>query len=139
MFSRSSGRIDSFLDQASFTAVTTAACRTSSLIVLAGQSMPLLFFRTRLTQRQTVDLHPRLFPSLTQQYAEHQPGQTMSEQECRVISLLAIRCSPLQMSVLMVCTKSNISNLRRRLYQKLTGLDGSGSDLDKYIAEMCKK
>ena len=90
--------------------------------------------------REEIDtLHPRLFLSLMQQYAEHQPGQTMSEQECRVISLLAIRCSPLQMSVLMVCTKSNISNLRRRLYQKLTGLDGSGSDLDKYIAEMCKK
>ena len=39
----------------------------------------------------------------------------------------------LQMSVIMVCTKSNVSNLRRRLYHKLTGRDGSGADLDKYV------
>jgi hypothetical protein len=39
-------------------------------------------------------------------------------------------------TVLMVCTKSNVSNLRRRLYHKLTGKDGSGTDLDKYITEM---
>ena len=42
------------------------------------------------------------------------------------------------MSVLMVCTKSNVSNLRRRLYTKLTGKDGSGTDLDRYITELCK-
>ena len=55
-----------------------------------------------------------------------------------VVGLIVIKCSPLQMSVLMVCTKSNVSNLRRRLYQKLTGHDGSGTDLDKYITGMCE-
>ena len=77
--------------------------------------------------------HPQLFRTLHQQYVEHQSDKTMTEQEQHVISLIVIKCSPLQMSVLLVCTKSNISNLRRRLYRKLTGKDGSGTDLDKYI------
>ena len=91
------------------------------------------------TLRNEIDRqYPRLFATLQQQYAEHQPDQTMTEQERHVIGLLAIRCSPLQMSVLLVCSKSNVSNLRRRLYQKLTGHDGSGSDLDNYIAGLCE-
>ena len=73
--------------------------------------------------------HPQLFATLQQQYAEHQR---------HVIGLLAIRCSPLQMSVLLVCTKSNVSNLRRRLYNKLTGRDGSSTDLDQYVAGLCE-
>ena len=80
--------------------------------------------------------HPQLFATLQQQYAEHQPDQTLTEQERHVIGLIVIRCSPLQMSVLLVCSKSNVSNLRRRLYNKLAGKDGSGTDLDKYITEM---
>ena len=91
------------------------------------------------TLRNEIDRqYPKLFATLQQQYAEHQPDQTMTEQERHVISLIAIRCSPLQMSVLLVCTKSNVSNLRRRLYQKLTGHDGSGTDLDRYITKMCE-
>lgn len=77
---------------------------------------------------------PQLFTTLQQQYAEHQPDQTLTEQERHVIGLIVIKCSPLQMSVLLVCSKSNVSNLRRRLYNKLTGKDGSGADLDKYVA-----
>ena len=60
----------------------------------------------------------------------------MTEQERHVVSLIVIKCSPLQMSVLMVCTKSNVSNLRCRLYHKLTGKEGSGMDLDKYVAKL---
>lgn len=69
---------------------------------------------------------PRLFPSLAGQ-------RELTAQEQRVICLIAIHCTPLQMSVLLVCTKSNISNLRRRLYRKLTGRDGSGADLDALV------
>ena len=82
--------------------------------------------------------HPLLFSTLQHQYAEHQPDQTLTEQERHVISLIAIRCTPLQMSVLLVCTKSNVSNLRRRLYNKLTGKDGSGTDLDRTIMGLCE-
>ena len=84
-------------------------------------------------------LHPQLLTTLQQQYAMHQPDQTMTEQERHVVCLLVIKCSPLQMSVLLVCTKSNVSNLRRRLYNKLTGKDGSGTDLDRYITKMCEE
>lgn len=81
-------------------------------------------------------LYPQLFATLLQQYAEHQPGQILTEQERHVISLIVIKCSPLQMSVLLVCTKSNVSNLRRRLFRKLTGKDGSGMDLDQFVAHI---
>ena len=90
------------------------------------------------TLRDEIDrLHPMLFSTLQQQYAERQPDMTLTEQERRVISLIAIKCSPLQMSVLLVCTKSNISNLRRRLFTKLTGQDGSSTDLDQYVTALC--
>ena len=84
-------------------------------------------------------LHPQLFSTLQQQYAEHQPGQAMTLQERRAVGLLAIRCSPQQMAVLMVCTKSNVSNLRRRLYNKLTGEDGCGAALDRYVCRLCER
>ena len=86
---------------------------------------------------QIATLYPTFFPTLTSSYGEQQPEQTLSEQEQRVVCLIAIRCSPLQMSVLMVCGKSNISNLRRRLYRKLTGKEGSGADLDRLVIKLC--
>ena len=74
--------------------------------------------------------HPNLFPRIAEHYE-------LTPQEQRVISLIAIRCTPLQMSVLLVCTKSNISNLRRRLYKKITGNDGSGAELDALVNRYC--
>ncbi len=73
--------------------------------------------------------YPNLFPRIAEHYE-------LTQQEQRVISLIAIRCTPLQMSTLLVCTKSNISNLRRRLYKKLTGKDGTGTDLDKLVSAL---
>ena len=91
------------------------------------------------TLRNEVDhQYPQLFTILDRQYARYQPYQSMTQQERNAICLLTIRCTPLQMSVLLVCSKSNVSNLRRRLYTKLTGKNGSGIDLDKYIIELCK-
>ena len=55
-----------------------------------------------------------------------------------VIGLIVIKCSPLQMSVLLITSKPNVSNIRRRLYHKLTGKEGSGTDLDRYITERCE-
>lgn len=82
--------------------------------------------------------HPQLFNTLQQQYAEHQPDQTLTEQEHHVIGLIVIKCSPLQMSALLITSKPNVSNIRRRLFNKLTGKDGSSTDLDRYITEMCE-
>lgn len=86
---------------------------------------------------QTSTLYPHLFPTLARNYGLQFPGQTLSGQEQRAVCLIAIRCTPLQMSILMVCSKSNVSNLRRRLYHKLTGKEGTGADLDRLIAELC--
>lgn len=86
---------------------------------------------------QTSTLYPHLFPTLVRNYGLQFPGQTLSGQEQRAVCLIAIRCTPLQMSILMVCSKSNVSNLRRRLYHKLTGKEGTGADLDRLIAELC--
>lgn len=70
---------------------------------------------------------------------DHLSGShTLSEQEVRILSLIIIKCTPLQMSVLLVCTKSNVSNLRRRLYKRITGQDGSGTDLDELVNGLCR-
>lgn len=34
--------------------------------------------------------------------------------------------------------KHNVSNLRRRLYRKLSGMDGSGTDLDELVNGLCQ-
>ena len=91
------------------------------------------------TPQRDCRLYPQLFATLQQQYAKHQPDQTLTEQERHIIGFIVIKCSPLQMSVLLVCTKSNVSNLRRHLFNKITGKDGSSTDLDQYIAGLCEE
>lgn len=75
--------------------------------------------------------HPRLFPSLQKEY-------TLTEQEQHAVCLIVAKCSPSQMSVLLVYSKPNVSNLRRRLYTKLTGQDGKGTDLDELVNSLCR-
>ncbi|MBQ0020370.1 MAG: hypothetical protein KBT39_07610 [Bacteroidales bacterium] len=75
--------------------------------------------------------YPQLFPTLQKDY-------TLTEPEARIICLIVAKCAPSQMSVLMVYTRGSISNLRRRLYRKLTGKDGSGADLDELVNGLCK-
>ncbi|MBQ0021216.1 MAG: hypothetical protein KBT39_11940 [Bacteroidales bacterium] len=75
--------------------------------------------------------YPLLFPSLQKDY-------TMTEQEKRAVCLIVAKCTPSQMSVLLVYSKGNVSNLRRRLYAKLTGEDGKGTDLDEMVNGLCR-
>ncbi len=84
------------------------------------------------TQLQNLidEQYPRLFPTLSKKY-------TLTEQEKHTVCLIVARCTPSQMSVLLVYSKGNVSNLRRRLYNKLTGEDGKGADLDKLVATLC--
>lgn len=74
--------------------------------------------------------YPQLFPSLNRDY-------TLTEQETHAICLMVAKCTPSQMCVLMVYTRGGISNLRRRIYQKVTLKDGSGPDLDELVNRLC--
>lgn len=65
-----------FLLNVSFIAVSTAACKSSSLIVLAGQSIPIVFL-TLLTHLQTVDLHPLLFHFILRNISPQWPQKTI--------------------------------------------------------------
>ncbi len=75
--------------------------------------------------------YPELFGKLSENHE-------LSLQEQRIICLITIKCTPLQMSILLVCTKSNISNFRRRLYGRITGTEGNGTDLDKLVNSLCE-
>lgn len=85
------------------------------------------------TQLQNLidEQHPRLFPSLQKDY-------TMTEPEKHAVCLIVAKCTPSQMSVLLVYSKGNVSNLRRRLYAKLTGKGGKGTDLDELVNGLCR-
>lgn len=74
--------------------------------------------------------YPQLFPTLNKDY-------TLTEQETHAICLMVAKCTPSQMCVLMVYTRGGISNLRRRIYQKVTQKDGSGPDLDELVNRLC--
>lgn len=50
------GRKESLSSSAWLTAVTMTLCRSASVTVLAGQSIPLVFLRSRLTHRHTIVL-----------------------------------------------------------------------------------
>lgn len=82
-------------------------------------------------QSLSEEQYPQLFPTLQRDY-------TLTEPEARIICLIVAKCAPSQMSVLMVYTRGSISNLRRRLYRKLTGKDGSGTDLDELVNSLCR-
>lgn len=75
--------------------------------------------------------YPQLFPTLNKDY-------TLTEQETHAICLMVAKCTPSQMCVLMVYTRGGISNLRRRIYQKVTQKDGSGPDLDELVNDLCR-
>ncbi len=75
--------------------------------------------------------YPQLFPSLQKNY-------TLTEPEAHAICLIVAKCAPTQMGILLLCTRGHVSNLRRRLYQKITGMDGTGADLDKLVNSLCE-
>ena len=60
----------------------------------------------------------------------------MSSNEYQVCLLVKVGFSPKDISILMGLSPSNISNIRKRLYLKMTGMDGSAKDFDKYIKSL---
>jgi len=60
----------------------------------------------------------------------------LSDSEYHVCLLVRAGFSPADIGILMQQSPSNISNIRKRLYQKMTGKDGSPKDFDKYIKSL---
>ena len=60
----------------------------------------------------------------------------ISTRERRLCILTRMRFLPSEQAVLLVTTRSNISNMRARLFRKLTGRSVSASDFDQYIQEI---
>ena len=60
----------------------------------------------------------------------------LSDSEYHVCLLVRAGFSPADIGILMQQSPSNISNIRKRLYLKMTGKDGSPKDFDKYIKSL---
>lgn len=72
------------------------------------------------------EVHPSFIP-LLQQFGE------MNALEFQVSILLKLGFSPMHIASLVLRDKSTISAIRRRLYKKITGQNGSPSDWDNII------
>jgi tetratricopeptide (TPR) repeat protein len=57
----------------------------------------------------------------------------LTPMEYQVCLLIKLNLTPIQMATLMLRDKSTISAIRRRLYKKITGQDGSPADWDNII------
>ena len=60
----------------------------------------------------------------------------LSDSEYHVCLLVRADFSPADIGIFMQQSPSNISNIRKRLYLKMTGMDGSPKDFDKYIKSL---
>ena len=60
----------------------------------------------------------------------------LSDSEYHVCLLVRAGFSPADIGILTQQSPSNISNIRKRLYLKMTGKDGSPKDFDKYIKSL---
>ena len=57
----------------------------------------------------------------------------LSPAEFQMCMLLKVRTSPAEIAAVLKRDKSTISSMRRRLYKKVFGKDGSGRDWDEFV------
>lgn len=57
----------------------------------------------------------------------------MNANEYLVCLLVKVGFLPTEISVLTGLSQSNVSNIRKRLFEKMTGDKGSAKDFDQYI------
>lgn len=57
----------------------------------------------------------------------------VNEYEYQVCMLIRTGFTPSDICILMNTSKSSIANVRKKLYKKLTGRNGSSKDFDAYI------
>jgi len=59
----------------------------------------------------------------------------LSEVDIHVCYLLKLGITPTEMAHIMVCQTNTVSTIRKRLYRKIHGVDGTPSQLDRFIEE----
>ena len=74
-------------------------------------------------------VYPRFSSSLYGLY-------NLSPTEYHMCMLLKIRTAPIEIAAVLNKEKSTISSMRRRLYRKVFGKDGSGKDWDEFILSL---
>ena len=79
---------------------------------------------------ETEQLWPQFRPAL---YAH---GLHPSDTELRICWLIRMNLTPIEMSVILKKSKSAISNIRSRLYEKTHGTKGSGRMFDDFIRKL---
>ena len=79
---------------------------------------------------ELTDLFNREFPQF---YSMLNEKKRISHIEYLVCMLTRLKFSPSEISNILSKTPSSVSLLRKRLYKKLTGLDGAGNDLDDFL------
>lgn len=74
-------------------------------------------------------VYPRFISSLYGLY-------NLSPTEYEVCLLTKIRSTPKEMADVLCKDKSTISSIRKRLYKKVFGKDGSGKEWDEFILSL---
>lgn len=80
-------------------------------------------------EQQLKSVYPRFSSSLYGLY-------NLSPAEYQMCLLLKIRTSPAEIAAVLKRDKSTISTMRRRLYKKVFGKEGSGKDWDEFIQSL---
>lgn len=80
-------------------------------------------------ERQLKVVYPRFSSSLYGLY-------NLSPTEYQMCLLLKIRTAPAEIATVLHKDKSTISSMRRRLYKKVFGKEGSGKDWDEFILSL---
>ena len=60
----------------------------------------------------------------------------LSDNEYQICLLVRAGFLPAEIGILTQQSSSNISNIRKRLYLKMTGKEGSTKDFDRYITSL---
>jgi hypothetical protein len=59
----------------------------------------------------------------------------LNDGDIHVCYLLKLEIAPTDMAHIMVCQTNTVSSIRKRLYKKIHGVDGTPSQLDQFIKE----
>ena len=80
------------------------------------------------------------YAGLKETFADYTPlsqwESRLSDNEYQICLLVRAGFSPAEIGILTQQSSSNISNIRKRLYLKMTGKEGSTKDFDRYITSL---